>query len=87
MNPNGSWKRGARGKEKKKKSYFSPIFGKGRKLEREMRKTPPSLYDLRRSSGQNLSSQDLKLIYLMRATHGFRQQAISSKISCLEKKS
>ena len=52
-----------------------------------MRETPPSLYDLRRSGGRNPSSQDLKFIYSTRATHGNPQHAISSKISCLEKKS
>ena len=56
-------------------------------LEREMRETPLSLYDLRRSGGRNPSNQDLKFIYSTRATRGYRQLAISSKISCLEKKS
>ena len=46
-----------------------------------------SLYDLLRSGGQNPSSQDLKFMYSTRATRGYRQHAISSKISCLEKKS
>ena len=50
-----------------------------------MRETPP-LYNLRRSGGRNPSSQDLKFIYLTRAMRGYRQHAISSKISCLEKK-
>ena len=54
-------------------------------LEREMRETP-YLYDLRRSGGRNPLSQDLKFIYSTRATCGYRQHAISSKISCLEKK-
>ena len=56
-------------------------------LEREMRETPHSLYDLRRSGGRNPSSQDLKFIYSTRAMRGYRQHAISLKISCLEKKS
>ena len=75
-------KKGGKGR----KITFSPIFGNGRELERERRKTPPSLYDLRRSGGRNSSSQDLKFIYSTRATRGYRQHAISLKISCLEKK-
>ena len=51
-----------------------------------MRETPHSLYDLRRLGGRNSSSQDLKLIYSTRATRGYPQHAISSKILCLEKK-
>ena len=55
-------------------------------LEKEKRKTPP-LYDLRRSGGRNSSSQDLKFVYSTRAMHGYRQHAVSPKISGLEKKS
>ena len=91
MNPDGSWTHGANGphvqlklkykkKEKRRKITFSPIFGGGHELERERRETPHSLYDLRRSGGWNPSSQDLKFIYLMRATCGYRQHAISLKI-------
>ena len=69
---------------------FSPIFlakpAVGMSRESEKRETSPSLYDLRRSSGQNSSSQDLKFIYSTRATHGYRQHAVSPKISGLEKK-
>ena len=57
--------------KREEKSYFSPIFGNGRELEREMRETPHSLYDLRRSGGRNPSSQDLKFIYSTRATRGY----------------
>ena len=64
-----------KGKDKKKRSHFLPIFwtisDNGRELERERRETPPSLYDLRRSGGRNLSSQDLKFIYSTRATRGY----------------
>ena len=67
-----------RGKEKK--TTFFSHFGSGRELEREMRQTPHSLYDLRRSGGRNPSNKDLKFIYLTRATHGYRQHAISSNI-------
>ena len=70
-------------------TFFSPIFGQtgsGLELEREGRKSPPSLYDLRRSGGRNPSSQDLKFIYSTRATRGYRQHAVSPKISGLEKK-
>ena len=78
-------------KEKKgEKMRFSPIFWQFRQwleLEREMRETLPSLYDLQRSGSWNPSSQDLNFIYSTRATRGYRQQAIFSKISCLEKKS
>ena len=56
-------------------------------LEREMSKTPPSLYDLRRSGGRNPSSQDLKFIYSTRATCGYRKHVVSPKISGLEEKS
>ena len=55
-------------------------------LERDMRETPHSLYDLRRSGGRNPSSQDLKFIYSMKATHGYQQYAVSPKISGLENK-
>ena len=58
-----------------------------RELERERREAPSSLYDLRRSGSRNLSSQDLKFIYSMRATGGYRQHSVSMKISSLEKKS
>ena len=50
------------------------------------RKSPPSLYDLQRSGGRNLSSQDLKFIYSTRAMRGYQQQEVSLKISGLEKK-
>ena len=76
--------------KKKKISHFLPISAgsdSGHELEREMRETPHSLYDLRRSVGRNPSSQDLKFIYSTRATRGYRKHTISSKISCLEKKS
>ena len=75
-----------RGKDKKN-HILSPIFGSGRELEREMRETPSSLNDLRKSGGRNPSSQDLKFIYLTRAMLGYRKNAISSNITCLEKKS
>ena len=68
-------------------SPFFAIFGQWVELEREMRETPPSLYDLWRSGGRNPSSQDLKFIYSMRATRGYRQHTISSRILCLEEKS
>ena len=55
-----------KGKEKK-----NLIFDSERELEREMRETPPSLYDLRKSGGRNPSSQDLKFIYSTRATRGY----------------
>ena len=77
-------------KGKREEKDFSPHFGNSRQwveLEREMRETSHSLYDLRRSGGQNPSSQDSKFIYLTRATRGYPQHAILSKISCLEKKS
>ena len=86
MNPGGSWTLAAKWaciqlklkwdkKREKRRKYhiFSPFsigLNIGRELEREMRETPHSLYDLRRSGGRNLSSQDLKFIYSIRATHG-----------------
>ena len=81
---------GKKGEKRRKYHIFSPFLvgpDSGRELEREMRETPHSLYNLRRSGGRNPSSQDLKFIYSMRATRGYRQHAISSKILCLEKKS
>ena len=48
-----------------------------RELEREMRETP--LYDLWRSGGRNPSSQDLKLLYAMRATRGYWNYKISPR--------
>ena len=75
-------------KEKRKKiRFFSHSFGSGREGVRGERKVFPPLYDLQRSGGRNPSNKDLKFIYLTRATCGYRQQAISSKISCLEQKS
>ena len=56
-------------------------------LEGEMRETPNSFYDLRRSGGRNPSSQNLKFIYSTKTKRGYRQHANSPKISCLEKKS
>ena len=77
-----------KGKEKRKKNHiFSHSFGSGRERVRDERKVLPSLYDLRRSGDRNPSNQDLKFIYTTRATYGYQQHAISSKISCLEKKS
>ena len=81
---------GQKGKRERKKKeenkVFSHSFGSGRKRVRGEKKLPPSLYDLQRSGGQNPSSQDLKFIYSTRATRGYRQHAVSSKISGLEKK-
>ena len=79
-----------KGKRGENIRFFSPflaIFEQWVELERERRETSHFLYDLRRSSGRNPSSQDLKFIYSTRATRGYRQHAISSRISCLEKKS
>ena len=76
-----------RKREEKEDIFYFGNFEQGVELEREMRETPHSLYDLWRSGGRNLSSQDIKFIYSMRATRGHRQHAISSRISCLEKKS
>ena len=47
-------------------------------LERERRETP-SLYDLRRLSGRNPSSQDLKPLYATRATRGLWNHKISPR--------
>ena len=68
-------------------SQFLAIFEQWVELERERRETAPYLYDLWRLGGRNPSNQDLKFIYSTRATRGYRQHAISSRISCLEKKS
>ena len=70
--------------------FFLPIlnnFSSGRERVRGERKVIPSLYDLQRSGGRNPSSQDLKFIYLTRATCGYRKHAVSQKISGLKKKS
>ena len=75
-----------RGKEKKNQIFY-PIFGSRHELQREIRETPHSLYDLKKSGGQNPSSQDLKFIYTTRVMRGYQQHTISLKISCLEKKS
>ena len=85
LNLNGTKK----GEKRRKYHIFSPFSvgsDSGRESERERRETPHSLYNLRRSGGRNSSSQDLKFIYSTRFTRGYRQHAISSKISCLEKK-
>ena len=75
--------------ERKTNAHF--LGGKtGRKerseLEREMRETLHSLYDLRKPGGRNPSNQDLKFIYSTRTTCGYRQHTVSPKISGLEKK-
>ena len=78
-----------RQKKRKKADFLGAGTGSEwgrRELKRERRETPPSLYDLRRSGGRNPSSQDLKFIYSTRATRGYRQHAISPKISGLKKK-
>ena len=77
-------------KREEKIIFFLPILGNyssGRERVRGEKKVLPSLYDLRRSGGRNPSSQDLKFIYSTRATRGYRQHAVSLKISGLEKKS
>ena len=79
-------------KEKRRENqiFFLPIlgnYGSGRERVRGERKVLHFLYDLRKSGGQNTSSQDLKFIYSTRATRGYRQHAVSPKISGLEKKS
>ena len=51
-------------------SPFLEVGTVGCVRERNKRKSPPSLYDLCRSGGRNLSSQDLKFIYSTRATCG-----------------
>ena len=47
-------------REKRRKYHIFSLFSagsdSGHELEREMRETPHSLYDLRRSSGRNPSS-------------------------------
>ena len=68
-------------------SLFLGNYGNGRERVRGERKILLSLYDLRRSGGRNPSIQDLKFIYLTRATRGYRQHAVSPKISSLKKKS
>ena len=76
-------------RKKEDKFFFLPILGNydsGREIVRGERKVLPSLNDLRRSSGRNLSRQDLKFIYSKRATRGYRQHAVSPKIG-FEKKS
>ena len=81
---------GQKRKREEKYHFFSPfsaISDSEHELEREMRETPLSLYDLPRWGGRNPLSQDLKFIYSTRAMRGYRQNAISSKISCLEQES
>ena len=72
--------------QKGRKAHFWGWNRQWLELEREMRETPPSLYDLRRLGSRNLSSQDLKFIHSTRAMLGYRQHAVSQKISGLEKK-
>ena len=71
LNLNGTTKKRKREEKYHIFSPFSAISNSGCELEREMRETPPSLKDLRRSGGRNPSSQDLKFIYSTRATHGY----------------
>ena len=79
--------KGKRGRKNKKIIFFSHSFDKTRERVRKERKVLPSLYNLRRSGGPNPSSQDFKFIYSTRAMLGYRQHAVSPKISGLEKKS
>ena len=39
-----------------------------------------SFYDIRRSGGRISSGQDLKFIYLTRATHGYKKHEILPRI-------
>ena len=48
--------------------------------ERVGREAPTSVYDLRSSVARFSSGQELKSIYAMRSTRGYRKQRISSKI-------
>ena len=48
--------------------------------EKEERKTPTSLYDLRRSVGRFSSGQELKIICSTKATRGYRKHEISFRI-------
>ena len=50
------------------------------KRERGGERAPTSLYDLRRSVGQNLSGQERKFIYSTRATCEYRKYGISLRI-------
>ena len=80
-------KKKKRKKKAKSKEEEEEKGGSVRELETDRRETPYSLYDLQRLGGRNPLSQDLKFIYSTRATHGYRQHTILSKISCLEMKS
>ena len=60
-----------------KRSHFG--LREKRELERERRESPHSLYDLRRLSGRNPSSQDLKLLYTTRAMRGYWNNKISPR--------
>ena len=69
-------------KEKKKRGEKCSFLEENRQwveLEREMRETPLSLYDLRRSGGRNPSNQDLKFIYLTRAMRGYQLLDLCSR--------
>ena len=52
----------------------------GGKRERRRERALTSLYDLRRSVGQNSSRQERKFIYSIRATRGYRKHEISPRI-------
>ena len=51
-----------------------------KRREKEEREAPTSFYDIRRSVGRFSSGQELKIICLTKATHGYRKHEISSRI-------
>ena len=68
--------------EKEDFSWFFTRERKTREREREREKRQglfPSLYDLWRSSGRISSGQELKFIYLARATRGHQNQGVSTQ--------
>ena len=62
-------RRRRRGKKKEKE-----------RREKEEREAPTSLYDLRRLVGRFSSGQELKIICLTKAMHGYRKHEISLRI-------
>ena len=72
------------------KMGFSPLFFLAKPavgVSRERGEKLLLLYNLRRSGGRNPSSKDLKFICSTRAMRGYRQHAVSPKISVWRRKS
>ena len=73
-------KKGKMGMREKKAHFSCNVHERVREEKRVEKEAPTSLYDLRSLIAQFSSGQELKFIYAMRATRGYRKQRILPKI-------